>query len=165
MKENKKIKKISKSGVVSKNLSLVTGVKNKTQRPMSDNQAVGNDYRLIKWSELTTEFSKLGLEEGLKYSTDLEELAEWVHAYWVSCLEYVWELLAEDGGKFYSIDIDYTAEKRASHNSMRVAYDQLSREDQLKDIFVIKTMMTEEEWAYCGGDFYEDEFVEHNVGW
>ena len=48
---------------------------------------------------------------------------------------------------------------------MRVEYDQLSREDQLKDIFVIKTMMTEEEWTFVGGEFYEDEFEEHNVGW
>jgi hypothetical protein len=162
MKENKKN---LENGNFLENLPLVTIVKDKAQRPLTDNQGNGNDYRVIKWSELSTEFSKEGLGEGLKHTTDLEELAEWVHAYWVSCLEYVWELLAEDGGEFYTLDIEYTAEKRASHNSMRVGYDQLSREDQLKDIFVIKTMLTEEEWFFLGGDFYEDEFEEHSVGW
>lgn len=116
----------------------------------------------INWGNFSTKFSLEGLIDGLDHTTDLEELAEWVHAYWVACLEYMWELI-EDGE--YALQGGYTNQKRASHNSMRVSYNELSREDQLKDIFVIKTLLTKDEWLLLDGDFFEDEFKEHGVGW
>jgi hypothetical protein len=75
----------------------------------------------------------------------------------------MWELLEDDD--FYTFEGGYSAEKRASHNLMRVSYDQLSREDQLKDIYVIKSLLTESEWLQMGGDIYEDDFERYNIGW
>ena len=122
------------------------------------------NYRVINWGQMSTEWSLLGLIDGLEAGdTDLEDLAEWVHAYWVACLENMWELLEDDD--FYTFEGGYSDEKRASHNLMRVSYDQLSREDQLKDIYVIKSLLLEDEWLQMGGDIYEDDFERYDIGW
>ena len=153
---------------IAENLSLVIYVKEITQRLVSEIEAASKkekNYRVINWGQMSTEWSLLGLVDGLEAGdTALEALAEWVHAYWVACLENMWELLAEDDG-FYTFEGGYSDEKRASHNLMRVSYDQLSREDQLKDLYVIKTLLTEDEWLQMGGDIYEVDFERYDIGW
>jgi len=157
-----------KNEEIADNLSLVISVKEIKQRLVSELNAISkadnNDTKIdeINWGVFSTRFSLEGLIDGLDHTTDLEDLAEWVHAYWVACLEYTWELI-EDGE--YHIIGGYTDEKRASHNLMRVSFDQLSREDQLKDIYVIKSLLTESEWLDMGGDIYEDDFERYDIGW
>ena len=134
-----------------KNLSLV--ISNKERRKMKDKK--------INWGEFSSKYSLEGLNEGLKVTKDLEELGDWVHSYWLKALADLWEAL--DNGAM--VEGGYTEEKRQSHKLMMVDYKDLTREDQLKDIYTIKDLLTAEAWEGLGGEAYEDEFSFYNIGW
>ena len=115
----------------------------------------------INWGEFSSKYSLEGLNKGLKVTKDLEELGDWVHSYWLKALADLWEAL--DNGSM--VEGGYTEEKRESHRLMMVEYKDLTREDQLKDIYVIKDLLTAEAWERLGGEAYEDEFSFYNIGW
>ena len=155
------IKKILLKPLFLNNLSLVTIVKEKTLRPLSDNQADGTTKKLINWSNFSTEYSIRGLKEGLYLGAELEDLGEYVHRFWIEGLLHLWELLE----KGYEVEGGYSKEKRASHKKMLVDYSELSREDQLKDLYTIKDLLPSSQWLELGGEFYEEEFKTFNIGW
>ena len=45
------------------------------------------------------------------------------------------------------------------------SYSELSREDQLKDIYTIKDLLTTEMWGLLDGYEYEEEFEKWDIGW
>jgi len=124
---------------------------------LTDNKEVSK----INWAEFSSDYSLRGLQEGLKVTEDLEELADWVHSYWVEGLKALWIEL--DNGA--TVEGGYSEEKRASHKLMMVSYSELSREDQLKDIYTIKDLLTPMAWGLLDGYEYENEFQKYNIGW
>ena len=115
----------------------------------------------INWGKFSSAYSLKGLEEGLRHTEDLEELGDWVHYYWIQGLKALWKAL--DNG--YSVKGGYSEEKRRSHEAMTVPYSELSREDQLKDIYTIKDLLTAEMWGLLNGYEYEDDFEKYDIGW
>ena len=140
-----------------KNLPLVIYMKiNKDF--LTDNK---EESKEINWGKFSSAYSLKGLQAGMKHTDDLEELADWVHHYWVKGLKDLW--LAIDNG--YTVKGGYSEEKRKSHKAMMVDYKDLSREDQLKDIYTIKDLLTPMVWGLLDGYEYEDDFIKYNIGW
>ena len=48
---------------------------------------------------------------------------------------------------------------------MLIPYDELTRDDKLKDAFLIKTLVSEERWLELGGQPYDYLFEKYNIGW
>jgi hypothetical protein len=140
-------------------LSLVTSVM-KISLKTIDRKTVGNGDE-INWGKFSTLYSVQGLNDGLKVTTDLNELAEFVHNAWIVGVNHLWELL-ENG---YTVKGGYSKEKRLSHVAMCTPYEWLSREDQLKDIYTIKDILNKKDWVKLGGNFYEKDFIKYNIGW
>ena len=125
----------------------------------SDRKTVGTSK--INWGKFSTEFSKAGLIEGLKNTSDLETLGAYVHEAWIEAVKTLWHLIDEG----YEVEGGYTQEKKLSHVSMVCPFEWLSREDQLKDIYTIKDILTHSKWVQLGGEFYEQDFKTYNIGW
>ena len=138
-------------------MSLVISMKDKKVLP-TDNKEVSAP---INWGEFSTLFSKQGLDYGLEVTNDLEELADHVHRAWILGVNHLWSLLEEG----HIVEGGYSKEKRLSHVAMCTPYQWLSREDQLKDIYTIKDILSKKEWLKLGGEFYESEFLKYNIGW
>lgn len=136
-------------------------MKAKAQSPLTDNQGNGTTKKLIDWGKFSTDYSIRGLKEGLYLGAELQDLGEYVHRFWIEGLLHLWELLEEG----YQVKGGYSKEKRESHRKMVVPYSELSTEDQLKDIYVIKTLLSNDEWIELGGEFYEEDFKTYNIGW
>ena len=115
---------------------------------------------VINWGAFSTVYSKNALDS-IYYSNDIEAIAERIHNYWMDAVSHLWFLLAEG----YEVEGGYTKEKRASHQSMCVPYDELSRDDKLKDAFLIKTLVDEKRWLELGGQPYDYLFEKYNIGW
>ena len=115
---------------------------------------------VINWGDFSTVYSKKALES-IYYSNDIEAIAERIHNYWMDAVAHLWYLLAEG----YEVEGGYTKEKRASHLSMLIPYDELTTDDQLKDAFLIKTLVSEERWLELGGEPYDYLFQKYNIGW
>ena len=66
----------------------------------------------IDWGKFSSDYSLKGLKAGLElldwWNSDIEELADWVHVYWVQGLKALWKAL-ENG---YSVKGGYSEEKR-----------------------------------------------------
>ena len=114
---------------------------------------------VINWGEFSTVYSEEAIV--LIDSNDIEEIANRVHCYWIDAVNQLWYLLSEG----YEVKGGYTVEKRQSHQGMCIPYKELSREDQLKDCYLIKTLVTAEKWQELGGEAYEDDFVRYDIGW
>ena len=125
---------------------------------LTDNK---EDSKVIDWGKFSSAYSLEGLQAGMKHTEDLEELADWVHHYWVKGLKALWKAL-ENG---YTVKGGYSEEKRRSHEAMTVLYSELSREDQLKDIYTIKDLLTPMMWGLLDGYEYEADFERYNIGW
>jgi len=125
---------------------------------LTDNK---EDSKVIDWGKFSSAYSLEGLQQGLRHTDDLEELGDWVHYYWVQGLRALW--VAIDNG--YSVKGGYSEEKRRSHEAMTVRYKDLSREDQLKDIYTIKDLLTPIAWGLLDGYEYEADFERYNIGW
>jgi len=115
---------------------------------------------VINWGEFSTVYSKKALDS-IYYSKDIEAIAERIHNYWMDAVAHLWYLLAEG----YEVEGGYTKEKRASHLGMLIPYDELSRDDKLKDAFLIKTLVSEKKWLELGGQPYDYLFEKYNIGW
>ena len=115
----------------------------------------------INWSEFSSNYSLKGLKEGLKVTRDLEQLGAWVHNYWIKAVIDLWFLI--DNGVM--VEGGYTKEKKESHKLMMVSYKELSRENQLKDIYTVKNLVTPMMWGLLNGYEYEQEFKNYNIGW
>ncbi len=125
---------------------------------LTDNK---EESKVIDWGKFSTAYSLEGLQQGLRHTDDLEELADWVHYYWIQGLKALWKAL-ENG---YSVKGGYSEEKRRSHEAMTVPYSELSREDQLKDIYTIKDLLTPMVWGLLDGYEYEADFIKYDIGW
>ena len=115
---------------------------------------------VINWGAFSTVYSKKALDS-IYYSKDIEAIAERIHNYWMDAVAHLWYLLAEG----YEVEGGYTKEKRASHLGMLIPYDELSRDDKLKDAFLIKTLVSEKKWLELGGQPYDYLFEKYNIGW
>ena len=111
---------------------------------------------VINWGAFSTVYSKKALDS-IYYSNDIEAIAERIHNYWMDAVSHLWYLLAEG----YEVEGGYT--KRASLNV--IPYDELTRDDKLKDAFLIKTLVSEERWLELGGQPYDYLFKKYNIGW
>jgi len=158
MRENKKIKKNGNFQKILENLPLVISMKAINKDFLTDNKEGSKE---INWGKFSSAYSLEGLQAGLKHTNDLEELGDWVHHYWVKGLKDLWNAL-ERG---YSVAGGYSEEKRESHRAMMIPYSELSREDQLKDIYTIKDLLTTEMWGLLDGYEYEEEFEKWDIGW
>lgn len=117
---------------------------------------------VVDWSLFSSSYSLQGYLTGKELGlSDLEELADCVHRYWIKGVNALWEMI-ELG---YEVDGGYPDEKRKSHESMCIPYEELSREDQLKDIYTIKQLVDDTTWQELGGEEYENEFVKYDIGW
>lgn len=117
--------------------------------------------KVVNWSKFSTSYSLQGLEEGLKHTKELEVLGSFVHDYWIKGVQKLWAMIDEG----FKVEGGYSDEKRASHEAMLVPYLELSREDQLKDLYTIKDLLSTKQWLNFGGEEYEEEFASHNIGW
>lgn len=115
---------------------------------------------VINWGAFSTVYSKKALDS-IYYSKDIEAIAERIHNYWMDAVAHLWYLLAEG----YEVEGGYTKEKRKSHQGMLVPYDELSRDDKLKDAFLIKTLVDDKKWIELGGQPYDYLFQKYNIGW
>jgi hypothetical protein len=116
----------------------------------------------VDWSKFSTSYSLQGYLTGKDLGfSDLEELGDCVHRYWIKGVEALWSMI--DAG--YTVEGGYPDEKRKSHSELCIPYQELSRENQLKDIYVIKQLVDESTWKELGGEEYEDEFVKYDIGW
>ncbi|MEK9805839.1 MAG: hypothetical protein VW551_06075 [Euryarchaeota archaeon] len=95
---------------------------------------------MFKWGQFSTMYSRAGFIEARERGLTLEEAGSLIHDYWVAA-QTVAEKQLEWDKPFL---IDYTAEKAESHQAMRVSYAELSREDQIKDLYLIYEF--DEDW-------------------
>lgn len=86
----------------------------------------------MSWGELSTHFSKKGFEAAKSSGLALEEAGSLIHDYWVNAVKAVVTLMHNG----YTIE-GYTWDKLASHVPLLVKYDELSREEQVKDLYMI----------------------------
>ncbi len=155
-------------------MSLVIDVKEKTQRPLSDNQADGIDYKTkeINWGEFSTHYSKMAIEFCLDEAKilNISFMADKVHDNWVMAVNQLWALIEEG----YTVKGGYSDEKRASHKTLCVKYADLPYEEQLKDCYVIKDILTNNPTRLMHGkkwsDFiyferYNNDFERYDIGW
>ena len=137
-------------------------MKNINKDFLTDNK---EESKEIDWGKFSSDYSLKGLQAGLEildwWNSDIEELADWVHVYWIQGLKALWKAL--DNG--YTVKGGYSEEKRRSHEAMMVNYKDLSREDQLKDIYTIKDLLRPKYWGLLDGYEYEADFEKYNIGW
>lgn len=142
------------------NLSLVISMEQKNHN--RDRKLVGA-RKTVNWSKMSTSYSKFGVETALEEGLSLEQMGERVHDNWMIAVSKLWFMIDVMN---YSVEGGYTAEKRASHETMCVEYANLPRDEQLKDLFVAKTLLSESDWKRLSeGTDVEREFEERNIGW
>ena len=122
-----------------------------------------DDMNINNWGELSTWFSKKRFEYARKHNLNLESTGEVIHSFWCMAQQLAEASLRE--GK--PIVDDYTLEKAESHQAMLVPYNELSREDQIKDLYLAYEF--DEKWfkEQKGSSDIIDRFPEviHWVDW
>jgi len=115
---------------------------------------------VIDWGAFSTVYSLEAILTSEDNAT-MEQLADRIHEFWICAVNELWFLLSEG----YEVKGGYTKEKRASHQSMCVPYAELSRENKLKDCYLIKTLVTHKKWLELGGLAYDYLFEKYDIGW
>lgn len=87
----------------------------------------------LKWGTFSTMYSRVAFDEAKSRGMSLEEAGSLIHEYWMKAQALAQKQL--DYKKPFLVD--YTREKAESHQAMLVPYSELTREDQIKDLYLI----------------------------
>ena len=176
-KKGKKMKNIAKlTKLVTSNLyKEKKGKMKKVQlQPLNAHKPSGVDHKnmVINWGEFSTHYSKMAIEFCLDEVKvmNISFIADKVHDNWINAVRKLWYYI-ERG---YTVEGGYSLQKRKSHEEMCVKYSELPYEEQLKDCYVIKDILTNNPTRFMHGvkweDFiyYEDynkDFEKYDIGW
>lgn len=118
---------------------------------------------MLKWGDFSTYYSKTGFELAREYNMNLESVGHMIHEYW-KLAQWAAEQSLRDG---QPVCVDYTLEKAEAHQAMRVEYKDLSREDQIKDLYLAYEFDKEWFMQQPGAQEIVDRFPEviHWVDW
>lgn len=87
---------------------------------------------MMKWGYFSTLFSIKAIRKAREYNLGLHDTGQLIHDYWILA-QSVAEKQLDFTNPFLS---DYTREKAESHQPMRVSYQELSTDDQIKDLYL-----------------------------
>ena len=94
---------------------------------------------LMTWGDFSTVYSEKGFREAMRTHCNLERTGELIHNYWLQA-----QAIAEQNIGLENPIVEYTEEQAERHQAMKVPYSELSRDDQIKDLYIAYKL--DKEW-------------------